>query len=183
MSPKVSLVTCDRDLVEAALGDAADLARALNCAVAEGWLVFPGSLEHARDQLAADPSAARWGARFIVVEDPRTLAGWGGFKGAPDADGAVEIGYSVAPSWEGRGVATAAVGALLREAWAAPEVRCVLAHTLLERNASVRVLEKSGFVRDGENLDGDVGVVWRFRRDRDPAEPPDAAGTAAQASG
>jgi hypothetical protein len=28
------------------------------------------------------------------------------------------------------------------------------------------VLEKLGFVRDGENLDGDVGVVWRFRLDR-----------------
>jgi hypothetical protein len=35
-----------------------------------------------------------------------------------------------------------------------------------ERNASVRVLEKSAFVRDGDNLDGDVGLVWRFRVDR-----------------
>lgn len=183
MGPEVCLVACDRRLADAAFGDEAGLARALNCAVAEAWLVFPRSLERVRDQLAADPCAARWGPRFILVADPRTLVGWGGFKGPPDAAGAVEIGYSVAPSWEGRGVATAAVGALLREAWAAPEVRCVLAHTLPERNASVRVLEKSGFVRDGENLDGDVGVVWRFRRDRDPAEPPGAAGTAAQASG
>ena len=61
---------------------------------------------------------------------PRTLVGWGGFKGPPDADGAVEIGYAVAPAWEGRGVATAAVAELLREAWAAPGVRRVLAHTL-----------------------------------------------------
>ena len=166
MGPVVSVVACDRELADAALGDAGGLARALNCVVADGWLVFPGSLERVRDQLAADPSAARWGARFIIVEDPRTLVGWGGFKGAPDADGAVEIGYSVAPSWEGRGVATAAVGALLREAWATGAVRCVLAHTLPERNASVRVLEKSGFVRDGENLEGDVGVVWHFRRPR-----------------
>jgi hypothetical protein len=30
----------------------------------------------------------------------------------------------------------------------------------------VRVLEKSAFVRDGDNLDGDVGLVWRFRVDR-----------------
>jgi ribosomal-protein-alanine N-acetyltransferase len=178
MDPVVSLVACDLELAEAALGDRAGLARALNCAVADGWLVFAGSLEHARDGLAADPAAARWGSRFILVEEPRTLVGWGGFKGAPDAAGAVEIGYSVAPAWEGRGVATAAVGALLREAWSAPEVRCVLAHTLPERNASVRVLEKAGFVRDGESLDGDVGAVWRFRRDRaaDARSAPPASG-------
>lgn len=129
-------------------------------------MVFQGSLGPTRDALAADPSRARWGARLFVVDEPRTLVGWGGFKGAPDADGAVEIGYAIAPAWEGRGVATAAVGAMLREAWDAPEVRCVLAHTLPERNASVRVLEKTGFARDGENLDGDVGAVWRFRLDR-----------------
>ena len=166
MAPVVSLVACDLELADAALGDAAGLARALSCVVADGWLVFPGALEHVREALAADPSARRWGSRFILVEDPRTLVGWGGFKGTPDAEGAIEIGYSVAPSWEGRGVATAAVGAMLHEAWAAPEVRCVLAHTLAEPNASVRVLEKSGFVRDGESLDGDVGVVWRWRVDR-----------------
>lgn len=183
MAPVVSLVVCDLGLADAAIGDVAGLAQALNCAVAEGWLVFPGSLGHVREQLSADPSAARWGSRFIVVEAPRTLVGWGGFKGAPDADGAVEIGYAVAPAWEGRGVATAAVGALLREAWAAAEVRCVLAPTLPERNASVRVLEKSGVVRDGENLDGDVGVVWRFRRDRDADEPAVGARSSPSASG
>ena len=183
MAPVVSLVACDRGLAEAALGDADGLAQALNCSVAEGWLVFPGSLGRVRDELAADPSATRWGPRFIVVEGPRTLVGWGGFKGAPDAAGAVEIGYAVAPSWEGRGVATATVGALLREAWAAPEVRRVVAHTLPEPNASVRVLEKFGFVRDGENLDGDVGVVWRFRRDREAGEPPGDVRTTPPGSG
>jgi [ribosomal protein S5]-alanine N-acetyltransferase len=162
-------------VLDAAVAGDAPLADALGCAVADGWAVFPGSLERTRDALAADPSGARWGPRLFVVDDPPTLVGWGGFKGAPDADGAVEIGYAIAPAWEGRGVATAAVGAMLREAWDAPEVRCVVAHTLPETNASVRVLEKSGFARAGENLDGDVGVVWRFRRERENAAAPDGA--------
>ena len=57
---------------------------------------------------------------------------------------------------------------MVAEAWATPEVRAVTAHTLPGAGgaASVRVLEKLGFARDGENLDGDVGVVWRFRLDR-----------------
>lgn len=145
--------------------------------------MFPGALERARHALATDPSGGRWGPRLFVIDAPRTLVGWGGFKGAPDADGAVEIGYAVTPAWEGRGVATSAVAALLREAWDAPEVRCVVAHTLPEPNASVRVLEKSGFGRDGENLDGDVGEVWRFRRDRGSPAPPGDARTSQRAIG
>ena len=163
----VSLVPCDLELLDAAVGDAAALARILDAEVADGWAVFPAALRSMRDAVAADPQSARWGTRLIVVRAPRTLVGFAGFKGPPDAHGAVEIGYSVAPAWEGRGVATAAVAGLLREAWAATGVRRVIAHTLPEAGASVRVLEKSGFVRDGENLDGDVGAVWRFAIDRE----------------
>ena len=132
--------------------------------------MFPAAMGRFRDAVVADPSRARWGPRLFVVDAPRTLVGWGGFKGPPDGDGAVEIGYAVAPSWQGRGIATVAVNELLREAWSAREIRRVLAHTLPEPNASVRVLEKSGFAREGEDLDGDVGHVWRFRTER-PAAP------------
>jgi RimJ/RimL family protein N-acetyltransferase len=134
--------------------------------VAEGWVVFPAALERYRDEAVANPLSAHWGPRFILVDEPRTLVGWGGFKGPPDSDGAVEIGYAIAPGWEGRGVATAAVRRLLREAWAVPAIGHVLAHTLPGRGASVRVLEKAGFARDGENLDDDTGEAWRFRVNR-----------------
>jgi RimJ/RimL family protein N-acetyltransferase len=168
MAPVVSLVTCDLALLDAALGDRAALGVILGCDVADGWVVFSQALQRTRDVLAADPGSARWGPRLFVVEAPRTLVGWGGFKGPPDDAGAVEIGYAIAPAWEGRGVATAAAAALVAEAWATPEVRAVTAHTLAGAGGagSVRVLEKVGFARDGENLDGDVGLVWRFRLDR-----------------
>jgi RimJ/RimL family protein N-acetyltransferase len=78
-------------------------------------------------------------------------------------------------------VATAAVGHLLREAWAQPGVRRVRAHTLPERNGSVRVLEKAGFGRDGESLDGDVGVVWRFCLDR--PDTPESVSSSEDAAG
>jgi hypothetical protein len=45
-------------------------------------------------------------------------------------------------------------------------VEAVIAHTLPERNASVRVLEKTGFALDGESTDDDAGTVWRFRLER-----------------
>jgi [ribosomal protein S5]-alanine N-acetyltransferase len=162
---RVQLVTPDLAVLDAALDGDAALGRALGCAVADGWVVFPGALERARGAVADDPGSVRWGTRFFVVGEPRTLVGWGGFKGPP-RDGAVELGYAVAPSWEGRGVASAAVRELLGEAWAAPEVQAVLAHTLAGPGASVRVLEKTGFVHDGAAEQDDVGTVWRFRRGR-----------------
>jgi ribosomal-protein-alanine N-acetyltransferase len=174
-------VPCDLPLLDAAVHDGADLARALDCVVADGWAVFPEAMQIVRDAIAADPAGALWGPRLFVVDAPRTLVGWGGFKGRPDDDGTVEIGYAVAPGWEGRDVATAAVGLMLDEAWADPAVRRVCAHTLPERNASVRVLEKSGLRREGENLDGDVGVVWRFCLDR--PDTPKSVPSSADAAG
>ena len=41
--------------------------------------------------------------------------------------------------------------------------KAVFAHTLPGPNASVRVLEKASFLRDGWGEDDDVGRVWRWR--------------------
>lgn len=158
-------MTPDLALLEAAIAGRPALRRALACEVPEGWNVFPEALHATRGAVAADPDSTRWGARLFVLEEPRTLIGWGGFKGPP-RDGVVELGCEVASSWEGRGLATAAVRELLREAFAAPEVQTVLAHTLAEPGPSVRVLEKTGFVHEGEVPDDEVGTAWRLRLDR-----------------
>jgi ribosomal-protein-alanine N-acetyltransferase len=160
-------VTPDLALLEAAISGRPALRRALACEVAEGWNVVSEALHATRDAVAADPDSTRWGARLFVLEEPRTLVGWGGFK-SPPRDGVVELGYEVASSWEGRGLATAAVRELLREAFAAPEVLTVLAHTLAEPGPSVRVLEKTGFVLEREVPDDEVGTAWRLRLDRPP---------------
>ncbi len=157
-------MTPDLALLDAAIDDRPALGRALDCEVAEGWDVFPQALQRARDAVAADPGSTRWGTRLFVLDEPRTLVGLGGFKGPP-RDGVLEIGYAVAPAWEGRGIATAATRELLREAFTAPGLQAVIAHTLPGPGASVRVLEKTGFVADGEIPDDDLGTTWRFRLD------------------
>jgi [ribosomal protein S5]-alanine N-acetyltransferase len=161
----IRLVVADAALLRAALEGDEELSRALGGAeVVAGWSVFPEALPHARDAVAADPAAADWGARFFLAGDPPALVGWGGFKGAP-LDGVVELGYEIAEPHRERGLATAAVAEMLREAFADPEVEAVIAHTLPEHNASTRVLEKSGFAFDGEATEGEQ-AVWRWRRGR-----------------
>jgi [ribosomal protein S5]-alanine N-acetyltransferase len=67
----------------------------------------------------------------------------------PPKDGAVELGFEIAEARRGRGLAPAATQAMLAEAFADDRVTEVIAHTLVERNASNRVLEKAGFQYTG----------------------------------
>lgn len=161
----VSLVIPDVALLDAALAGRGALERALDCAVADGWEVFPSAVRRTRDAIAADPGSARWGTRLFLLDEPRTLVGWGGFKGPP-REGAIELGYAIAPAWRKRGLATAAIGELVREGFADPAVRAILAHTRPEPGASVRVLEKCGFANEGEVPDAGIGTAWRFRLER-----------------
>lgn len=159
------LIPAGLPLLDAALASDDALSEALGVAVVAGWNSFPEALTHVRDGVAADPGSVEWGARLFVAEEAggEIMVGWGGFKGPPNEEGEVELGYEIAPSHQGRGLATEAVRAMLEFARAAPDVTSVTAHTLAERNASVRVLEKTGFEHDAETVDPDDGPVWRFR--------------------
>jgi len=102
------------------------------------------------------------GEEFLLVES-------GGFKGSPQPDGTVELGYSVLPQYRGRGYATEAVAALLLWAFSHNEVARVIAETALENRSSVRVLEKLGFACIGQ---GSQARTMRFElvRERYHAE-------------
>jgi [ribosomal protein S5]-alanine N-acetyltransferase len=126
----------------------------------EGFLAFPEAMEPTVAALEGGIDPA-WFSYLIV--DGTEIVGLGGFTGPP-TEGEVEIGYSVAPSRRGRGLATAAVGQWLERAGTAG-VRRVVAHTLPAENASTAVLRRHGFVRDGEAHDPDEGTVWRWVRD------------------
>lgn len=115
--------------------------------------------------LASGAAPAPWGGYLALEGQMRRVVGTCGFKGAPDADGAAEIAYFTFPGEEGRGVATAMAVALVDVARASgPEVAIVRAHTLPERSASCRVLEKAGFQHAGDVIDPEDGPVWRWER-------------------
>ena len=159
--PRVELVVASRDHLDAYEAGPEALGRMLDAEVTDGWVLYPEWLRKALG--AVDPSEGdEWGTHLFLLADPRTLVGWGGFKGEP-RDGVVEIGYEVAASVQGRGIATAAAAAMIAKAEAAG-VQSVTAHTLREHNASCRVLEKNGFrLVDEEAVDGDRQAwLWRL---------------------
>ena len=128
--------------------------------------VSPEWLAALESATGSDP----WRDGFALVHSESGLViGNAGFTGPPDAEGMVEIAYGVVPDYQGRGYATEAASALV--AWAANNgrVAVVRAHTLPERNASTRVLEKCGFRHVGEVTHPTDGLVWRWEKGRDPA--------------
>lgn len=85
----------------------------------------------------------------------RTIIGELGWKGGPGADGAAEIGYSLAPSYRARGYGSEAVAGFVQWARAQAGLRALVAETQVDNLPSRRVLEKAGFAlsrTDAEHL-------------------------------
>lgn len=82
----------------------------------------------------------------------------------------VEIGYSIAPSYRNRGLATEAANGLVDHAFSFTQIKMVDAHTLMEVNPSMRILEKIGMKNIGTGIDPDEGEVWHWRIVREDYE-------------
>ena len=134
--------------------------------VADGvrqFVVAASSNFHVELQAATSPDPWRFG--FAIVHTAENIViGMCGFTGPPTPDGAVEIAYSIAPGYEGKGYATEAAAALIDYACKNGRVRTIRADTLPQTSASTRVLEKCGFKKAGEIVDPENNLIWRWER-------------------
>jgi [ribosomal protein S5]-alanine N-acetyltransferase len=164
--PRLKLVDGNLELLTAAVAGADALGALLDVTVADDWAGFPEALPVLCASYVNTPNGNRWGSLFFVEPRGCALVGFGGFKGPPSSDGIVEVGYAIAPAFQGQGLATDALAQMVQRAFVDPIVRAVDAHTLGYANPSTRVLEKGGFRKIGEANDPDVGMVWHWRRER-----------------
>ena len=139
------------------------LARALAVDVPPSWppdLYDEDAIRYTLRWLSDHPADADWGfyylARRAAPGAPPVLVGAGGFKGGPDEEGTVEIGYSILPEHQRQGYATEAVVEWTRFAFASPRVTRVIGQTLPSLAASIGVLEKAGFRAAGIGHDPHV---------------------------
>lgn len=128
--------------------------------VREDYLEFPEA--HGWSLSQAESAGVWWLPYLYIDRRENAVVGLGGYKGPPGDRGMVKIGYGVAPAYRGRGYATKSARSLVEGAFAVDGVAVVCAHTLPERNASVRVLERCGFRHVDVLEDPDDGVVWRW---------------------
>jgi RimJ/RimL family protein N-acetyltransferase len=155
ITPRLQLTPATIASLEAELRhDYADLAGLLSATVPSAWppdLYDDDACRFSLSKLREFPESAEWWTWYILLPQPGRnpdLVGVGGFKGRPRT-GVVEIGYGVVKDFQGRGIATEAAAGLVRWAQAHPQISMVAAHTLPQLTASIRVLEKNGFVQRG----------------------------------
>jgi ribosomal-protein-alanine N-acetyltransferase len=98
---------------------------------------------------------------YIALDDGRAVGG-GAFVGAP-LDQTVEIAYFTLQGEERKGYAGNTARGLVNIArHADPQIR-LKAFTLMQENASTRVLNRLGFKVIGTAQDPDAGEVWEWR--------------------
>jgi len=156
--------------LEAQLESREALAAALRAEVPESWPPEHLDADAVRWCIAwleRNADQAEWGF-YYFVEPPETtgvgarLAGAGGYKGPPDAAGAVELGYAVVEDRRRRGYASEAVRGLLARAFGDARVTHVVAHTLPELAPSIGVLRVTGFEFVGKGNDPHEPDAIRF---------------------
>lgn len=96
------------------------------------------------------PNQRDWYAIWMIELKDGTHIGELCFKGL-NQNGVVEIGYGIGEKYQGQGYATEAAKAVTSWALKQPNVTAIEAETEPENMASLRVLEKSGFVATGKN--------------------------------
>ena len=143
--------------------DEPTLERQLDLAISPGTMIAPAKrairIKLARMATAPERNHA-WFTYWLVVFD-RLAIGSIGFKGVPDAQGEVEIGYGIAESHWNRGFGTEAVKALIDWALDQPGCRAVWGDPLKANEASNRLLSSCGaqLVRETE-----ISNIWCIER-------------------
>jgi RimJ/RimL family protein N-acetyltransferase len=98
---------------------------------------------------------------YVAVVDGCGVGG-GAFVGPPQ-DGLVEIAYYTLKDHEGRGHASRTAASLVAIARRHDPQLTLRAFTLMEHNASTRILGKLGLRIFGTAQDDDAGEVWEWR--------------------
>lgn len=131
-----------------------------------------GKLDDIARQVCAATTLLYAGAGFVppwigyLAQRDGKVVGACAFK-TPPVDGKVEIGYFTFPDWEGRGMGTSMVHALLEIVQAEQTPLTVVAQTANEENASNAILRKFGFTLVRVTEDAEDGEMWEWHWNKD----------------
>lgn len=94
------------------------------------------------EELKGDPTLLGWGVWLVINKDNHVLIGDIGFKGKPNSEKIVEVGYGILPYAQNKGYATEAVSEIIKWAFGFNQVDKVIAECLDDNIPSIKVLEK-----------------------------------------
>jgi len=100
-------------------------------------------IEFLREEIAADQR------RHWAIEFAGTVVGLIGLHGWEQHHRRAELGYDLARTHWGRGIAFEAARAVIEYGFGAMALHRIQAHTIADNHRSVRLLERLGFQREG----------------------------------
>lgn len=154
-SPRLRLIGTNKALLFAELQGHDALSVAIESIVPRSWPPEhhdSNTINWILRALDESPSSQPWGLYYLVLQASSTVVGVCGFKGPPNSEGHVEVGYSVVEEFRCRGLATEAVKVLIRVAFD-KGVSGVAAETFPSLMPSLRVMEKCGMTSAGDGAE------------------------------
>lgn len=123
-----------------------ELVSRLPIAVPEEWPTdeIKSILPFYIEKLEKDPSILGWGPWLIIDYHNREIIGNAGFKGNPDVDGVIEVGYQILKNYQKQGYGYEAVYSLINWAFLHDNVKSIVAECDDSNIGSIRILEKLG---------------------------------------
>ena len=158
----IRLINLDTQAIECVLADGEQFSRKYNAIIGSNQELVTQVVKQTAAMMRSPETTPQWFGYLVVDGTSNEVVGISGFTGPPNAENTVEIAYFTFPNYVGKGYATAMATKLIRIATTSPEALRIIAHTLPERNASTRVLEKVGMTFLDEVIDPKDGKVWRW---------------------
>ena len=157
---RLELLAGSAEIGRAEIEDRQLFSKLLEAQVPDTWpppLNDIGSMTWFTEYLQKHPHAVGWAAWYFLLKEQTgkylIVIGNGGFKGLPDKNGVVEIGYSILEKYQGIGLASEGVARLIEWAFSHHQVTKVIAKTMPDSFASIGVLKKNNFVYCGSGYE------------------------------
>jgi [ribosomal protein S5]-alanine N-acetyltransferase len=165
-SGRLKLIAATAEMLERYIANKAFFENLIGADCPDNWPVEKDIYPLYAEMLKIDNSLSGWLNWLIIEKNKKILIGDTGFKGKPDSDGAVEIGYSIIPEFRNRGYASEAVRLLICYAFQFPDIKSVIAETDSRNLYSINILRKVNmYCYDSIINEKSEILKWRLSRD------------------
>ncbi len=160
---RLDVIACSERVAAGAYGGIRQLETLVGVKITPDWLEDEGRglLNYYWHFIHGNATELGYGLWLLIHCADQTLFGTAGFKGKPNAQGEIEIGYGIDKTYRRQGYTYEAARALVDWGMAQSGVRVITAECLDNNLGSVRVLEKLGMTRLG--MTGSY-INWRLEK-------------------
>ncbi|MBM7602964.1 RimJ/RimL family protein N-acetyltransferase [Metabacillus crassostreae] len=157
---RLLMITFTAEMMKALLKSKEDLEAIIPYSVAAEYPldVYKQFFTYKIERFTMYPPENEWEG-CIIHKATNVIMGDMGFKGGPNEAGEIDLGYSIVPSYQGKGFATEMGKAMVKWGISQRNVKCVKATCDTDNIPSKRVLEKIGFqaTKKDENK-----IYWHY---------------------